>query len=269
VLVATGCIPRDPTNVYDKSASYRQAEALFTQKRFADSREKFRAVVSSPLPQDQAWSDWARFYMARCDHLTGLLSEAVVAYSDLLRIPRFPRLDIQVLAARGDINLETGNLAGALHDYSRARSILERNGGMVEIPGVDREKLLFGEAMTVWSMGNYRDSDRLFDRCLADYPNGRFVKEARSRHSRIGGNIRPTVSFYVQVGGLFRVQSLADQYAAKVRAKGFQDVVVEKRESASDFIYVVKVGAFETRQEAHAQKQELETAGFRPGEVRP
>jgi tetratricopeptide (TPR) repeat protein len=269
-LACAGCLmPSDPTGVYNKSATYTEAEALFTQKKFTEARERFRAVTLSRDSRDRAWSYWARFYEARCAHLNGFPAEAVRVYNDMLRVPKYPRLDIQLLEARADISLETGNYTGAASDYARARSLLERSGGLANMP-VDREKLLFGEAMAYWSMAQYRESDRLFDKYLADYADkGRFIKEARDRHSKIGGQVRGKVKFYVLVGGSFRMDSMADQYAAKVRAKGFADVSTEKRPAATGFIYVVRVGAFENREEAHTQKNDLEKAGFRPAEVRP
>ena len=57
--------------------------------------------------------------------------------------------------------------------------------------------------------------------------------------------------------------------ARRIRAKGFADVEIRKRTSASGFVYSVNVGAFDTRQEAHAQQQELVAAGFKPAFVRP
>jgi len=268
-LACAGCLmPSDPTGVYNKSATYTEAEGFFTQKKFVEARERFRAVTVSRDSRDRAWAHWAQFYSARCDHLAGFPAEAVRVYNEMLRVPKYTRLDVQLLEARADISLETGNYAGAAGDYSRARSLLERSGGLTNMP-VDREKLLFGEAQAYWSMGQYRESDRLFDRYLADYGNGRFVKEARERHSKIGGQIRGKVKFYVLVGGPFRMDAMAEQYAARVRAKGFKDVTVEKRPTASGFSYMVRVGAYENRPEAHTQKDELEAAGFRPGEVRP
>jgi tetratricopeptide (TPR) repeat protein len=270
VVLSAGCMgSRDPAGIYRKTPTYEEAEALFIRGEFAAAREKFRVVLNSPMPQDKAWKHWTIFYMARCDQLTGHYSEAVRVYNDLLRTPKYPRLDVQALAARADINLETGNYNGAAQDYSRARSLLERNPHVFAKTGVDREKLLFGEGKALWALERYSESDLVFDRYLADYPTGRFVADAKSCHTKIGGGRRVRVNFYAQVGGLYRIKSQAENLAEKLRGKGFANVKVVRRTSASGFVYAVTVGAFETRQEAHGQKQLLETAGFRPVQVRP
>ncbi|MHC4914062.1 MAG: SPOR domain-containing protein [Planctomycetota bacterium] len=267
---ALGCVSRDPRFIVQPTNLYREAESLYLQGRFAEARGKFREVLRSSMLSDRKWVFEARYYMARCDHMTGNLSEAVRAYNELLKIPRYPSLEIRMRAARADISLETGNYNGAAGDYGRALTLYERYAGSLgKSTEVDREKLLFGRGKAMHSLERYKDSDQLFDRYLADFPDGRFVKEARALHTKLGGGARPKVTFYTLVGGLYRLKSQANHLAGKLRLKGFADVVVEKRPSASGFVYTVRIGHFETRREAHAQKQELETAGFRPVYVRP
>ena len=270
IALALGCVYKDPRYVVQPSNLYKEAESLYLQGRFTEARNKFREVLRSPMLSDKKWCFEARYYMGRCDHLTGHLSEAVRIYNELLKVPRYPSLEIRMRAARADISLETGNYVGAVNDYSRALTLYERySGAMGKGTEVDREKLLFGRAKSLHCLERYRESDQLLDRYMADFPDGRFVKEARAMHTKLGGGRRPTITFYALVGGLYRLKSQADLLADKVRLKGFNNVVVEKRDSTSGFVYTVRVGHFGTRKEAHAQKQELETAGFRPVYVRP
>jgi len=267
-LLLAGCYRGDPTNVIQKSPTMKEGEALYLRGKFAEARARFRKVANSSHPSDKRWTLEARYYAARCDHLTGHYSEAVRIYNDLLRSPKYARLEIRLRAARGDISLETGNYKGAAHDYSRARKLLEGSPYAFKKSDVDREKLLFGEGMSLWSLRRLKESDQVFDRYMADYPEGRFIKEAKAHHTKFTG--RPQVTrFYVMVGGLSRLKAHAESVARKLRAKGFADVEIDKRSSAGGFVYAVKVGAFETRREAHAQKQELVAAGFAPAYVRP
>jgi tetratricopeptide (TPR) repeat protein len=266
LILMAGCYYKDPIVLVQPTAQYKEAESLYLRGRFVEARSKFRAVMRSSQLADKKWALEARYFAARCDHLTGHLSEAVRGYNDLLRSPKYSRLEVRVRAARGDINLETGNYQGAAHDYARARMLLEKRGSNVK--EVDREKLLFGEGMALWSLRRLKESDQIFDRYMADFPEGRFIKEARAHHTKFTG--RPLVTkFYCLVGGLHRIEQHANALGHKVRAKGFTEVVVQKRPSASRFVYTVRVGAFDTRQEAHAQKRELVAAGFGPVEVRP
>lgn len=265
-----GCVYSDPRYVVQASNIYKDAESLYVQGRFVDARNKFREVLRSPMLSDKKWCFEARYYMARCDHLTGHLSEAVRAYNELLKTPKYPSLEIRLRASRADINLETGNYTDAVTDYSRGLDLVERYAGAMAQSGeVDREKLLFGRGKSLWCLERYRESDQVFDRYLADFPDGRFVSEARSCHTKLGPGRRPKVTFYALVGGLYRMKGQADLLAEKIRAKGFADVTVEKRPASGGTVYTVRIGHFDTRQEAHAQKAELETAGFRPVYVRP
>ncbi len=267
VLLA-GCYRGDPTNVIQKSPTMKDGETLYLRGKFVEARARFRKVANSGQTSDKRWALEARYYAARCDHLTGHYSEAVRIYNDLLRTPKYARLEVRLRAARGDISLETGNYQGSAIDYGKARRLLERSPYAFKKSEIDREKLLFGQGMSLWSLRRLKESDLIFDRYMADYPEGRFIKEAKAHHTKFTG--RPQVTkFYVTVGGLSRIKNHAESVARKLRAKGFADVEIDKRNSAGGFVYIVKVGAFETRREAHAQRQELVAAGFAPAYVRP
>jgi tetratricopeptide (TPR) repeat protein len=266
VLLA-GCVNRDPIHVYHKTSAFKEGEALFMRKRYVQARSKFREVANSPVVNNKKWCTEARYYIARCDHLTGHFSEAVRIYNALLRSPNYPRLDVQIRAARADIMRQLGKHELAAGDYRQARRILERNPVLVG-KTVDREKLLFGEAVSLYGLRRYRESDQLFDRLMADNPESRFLEAIKDYHTKFRG--RPEVTtFYVLVGGLFRIKIHAEHLASKVRAKGFKNVTVDKRYSASGSTYAVRVGVFQTRQEAHARKKSLMAAGFVNAEVRP
>jgi tetratricopeptide (TPR) repeat protein len=267
-VVLAGCYRGDPTNVIQKSPAMKEGEALYLRGRFVEARVRFRKVTNSSHPSDKRWALEARYCAARCDHLTGHYSEAVRVYNELLRSPKYARLEIRVRAARADISLETGNYKGAAHDYGRARGILERSPYAFNKSEVDRQKLLFGQGMALWSLRRLRESDQIFDRYMADFPEGRFIKEAKAHHTKFTGRPQET-KFYVMVGGLSRIKDHAVALARKIRAKGFADVVIKKRTSASGFVYSVDVGAFDSRPEAYAQKRGLVAAGFAPAHVRP
>jgi tetratricopeptide (TPR) repeat protein len=259
-----GCHRSDPAGAVRKSPNFKQAEALYLREDFAPAGELFRKVAAA----GGAWAAEARYCAARCDHLTGNYSGAVRVYNQLLRSPKYARLEIRVRAARGDISLETGDYRGAAADYARARKLMAGGSYSFAKSEVDAEKVLFGEGMALWSLRRLRESDRVFDDYMARFPEGRFIREAKAHHTKFTG--RPTVTkFYVMVGGLSRIELHAQAIARKIRGKGFADVVVEKRPSAGGFVHVVKVGAFDTRGEAHAQKQALVAAGFVPAYVRP
>ncbi len=274
-VLASGCVYQDPKGITQPSATYKQAEALYLVRKFPEARAKFRQVVnSSRSVNDKKWALEARFYAARCAQLTGHFSEAVRAYNQLLRAPKYTRLDVRALAARADLSLETRDYKGAARDYGRARKLFEKNSYIFPKGSnwgilVDRQKLLFGEGNAYWCLRQYRDSDQIFDLYLVDYgKKGRFIDDVKSRHTKFSPKHTRT-TFYVLVGGIFTVRSQADTVARKVRAKGFRKVVLERRSGGSGMVYTVRVGTFDSRQEAHALKREMLGAGFRSLEVRP
>lgn len=274
-VLASGCVYRDPISFIQPSATYKQAEALYLRRQFTAARAKFRQVANNSLMNDKKWSLEARFYAARCAQLTGHLPEAVRSYNQLLRAPKYTRLDIRALAARADLSLETRDYRGAARDYGRARKLFEKNSYIFPKGSnwgilIDREKLLFGEGNAYWCLHQYRASDQIFDLYLVDYGRkGRFIDDVKSRHTKFSPKHTST-TFYVLVGGIFTVRSQADTLARKVRAKGFGNVVLERRKGGgSRAVYVVRVGAIDNRQEVHALRRELLGAGFRKLEVRP
>lgn len=274
-VLASGCVYRDPKGVIQPSATYKQAEALYLRRQFPEARAKFRQVASNSLVNDKKWSLEARFYAARCAQLTGHLSEAVRAYNELLRAPKYTRLDVRALAARADLSLDTRDYKGAAEDYGRARKLFEKNSYIFPKGSnwgilIDREKLLFGEGNAHWCLHQYRSSDQIFDLYLVDYgKKGRFIDAVKSRHTKFSPKHTST-TFYVLVGGIFTVRSQADTLVRKVRAKGFGNVTLERRKGGgSGSVYTVRVGSLDSRQEAHALKRQLLGAGFRKLEVRP
>jgi tetratricopeptide (TPR) repeat protein len=269
IVTVSGCTGGDPINIIQSSTAYEQAQALFLQGRYAQAQARFRDVLSSRLLNDKKWSLEARFYVARCDELTGRLAEAARAYNDLLKTKRYPRLEIRALAARGELNKVTGNYRGAVQDFSRARRLIESKGYLIRNSDVDREKLLFSEAQAYYCLQDYRTSDKLLDIYMLNFPRGRFVGPAKDMHTKLRGAIRVTSRFYCIVGGLSRSKSITTSAANRILARGFKNVRVEKLKSTTDFVYRITVGSFETQREAHAQKQELEAAGFRSVKVWP
>ncbi len=267
-VLASGCVHRDPKGVIQPSAAYKQAEALYLQERFTAARVRFQQVAANRLVNDRKWSLEARFYAARCAQLTGHFSEAVRTYNQLLYAPKYTRLDIRALAARADLSLETRDYKGAAQDYGRALKLFEKSAYIFPQGNnwgirIDREKLLFGKGNAHWCMRDYRVSDRVFESYLASYPHpkGRFAKVAKERHTRFGPKHIST-TFYVLVGGIFRIRHQAESLLSKVRAKGFGDATLQKRASASGTVYTVRVGAFDTRQEAHGLKRKLLAKGL-------
>ena len=271
-VLVTGCTSGDPRGFVQPSGTFKEAEGLFLRGQYAEARQKFQAVLGSRTLNDQKWQLEARYYIARCAHLSGDLSEAVRIYNSLLKAPRYKRLEARLHAARADINLETGNYKGAAYDYNRARWILEKHahlfGGTQDPVVLDREKLLFGEGMALWSMRKLKESDEVFDLYMADFPRGRFIKEAKAHHTKFTGTPL-TTKFYCLVGGLYRVDTQARQLARQLRLKGFTSAEVDKEPSGRSFLYKVKVGALDSRQEAYALKKQLQSAGFRSVQVRP
>ena len=263
-VLATGCAQfNDPQGRIEKTARYRQAESFYQRGMFVEAKASFLDVVNSPKEHDQRWALEAKYYAARCEHLRkdGNLVEAVRTYNELLKTPKYRRLQIRALTARADLMMDLGRYRTAARDYHNALGQFARAPHLVRgSSNIDREKLLFGEGNALWCMGRERESDKVFNRLMREFPSTRFMKEIKERHTKFRGR-RPVTHFYVRVGGIYRTRSLAAGLARKVRARGF-DARVHQGPSISGPIYTVRVGSFDSRQEAHAQQRALNKAKF-------
>ncbi|MHC4917565.1 MAG: SPOR domain-containing protein [Planctomycetota bacterium] len=249
-----------------RPAAFDEGLRLYRAGKYEEARFRFADVLRSSTVA-RPWGDEALYYRARCEQLAGRPGNARGVFDYLLKAPRHPSLELRGRSARADLCLELGEYERAARDYRRARRLLEADPVGLGRLGIGREKLLFGEGRALLAAGRRSEAARVLGICLDEYPESAELVRHFLIDARLG---RPSaVTFYVLVGGLYRVKSAAEGLAARVRERGFEDVSVEKRSSADGFVYVVRVGRLEDRADAHRVREGLLAAGFTRAAVRP
>lgn len=112
--------------------------------------------------------------------------------------------------------------------------------------------------------GDVDKAAKIYQDILARYPNDRNIVIVHHRlgdcHKRIGSNEKTMEYFSIQVGS-FKNRRNAERYAAKLSGEGF-DSFVETPAASGDELYRVKIGRYQSREEARDLESKLKERGY-------
>jgi tetratricopeptide (TPR) repeat protein len=161
----------------------------------------------------------------------------------------------EAIRASGDRTLRALALLGAgdsyyaLQDWDRAHNCYHAVEHQYrDIAAVSQEEVMFKLGVVNRTRGFTRTADEWFDKVNEYYPNGKYGAEARRRHSNLSN------CYYGIEVASYQDEPRARECASDLKARGFQNVVIQHESRFATLFYCVVIGKYINRLEAERAK---------------
>lgn len=267
-MLAAGCGGlQDP-----RAAGIPEPPALLSaQQDFRDgksgrARDVFANFAASPVAAEYKWE--ALYWIGRCELELGRAKEAESRFEEVLRENPYPFLRVLTLSGLGAVAYSK-----MPPDYFAARRHYREASNMMrylsddDLARVGPDKILFFLGMCHWNLREQKKAEACFERVMEEYAEGDFARDAKRHHSRYGGEPVPEGAWHSAEVAVCAMREAAEHHVRKLAEKGFQ-AHIEKIKHERGWVYSVRVGRYNTSDEAEAMCRELEAAGI-PAVVTP
>ncbi len=171
------------------------------------------------------------FYIGLCYHLTGRFNDAETAYENSLALGGSPDL---ILFQRGNLRWESGNIQGALEDYTK---VIEGNGESVSAA-------LLNKANLELNQGKYGMALKDYEAYLIKEPNAPDAQNIRRIIALIGADIQEA-----QLAEIKRAAEEAKRAAEEARSKALMADILESLKDSGEETKSIGAGSEDIRKQ--------------------